>query len=174
MVYFILNKDSNHVKIGYSKNPTLRIKTLQTGSSNRLELIAILKGTIKEEKFLQKKFNKYHINNEWFEYNENIREFIKYLDYNNLSTDYILTFFKLMNLTNIELYEVFKLGIHYKSYFEKYLLEKYSNYFNPNGIIDEKNKIIKEIFINKLDYQRLIDDINSYRNDINEILINNS
>lgn len=172
MVYFILNKDLNHVKIGYSKNPSLRIKTLQTASSHKLEIIAVLKGTIKEEKFLQKNFNKYHIKNEWFEYNYDIKEFIKYLDYDNVNTGYILTFFKLINLTTIELYEVFKLGIYYKSYFEKYLVEKYSNYFNEI-IIEDKNILIREIYNNKIDYQRVIDDLNSHRNDINEIFLNN-
>jgi hypothetical protein len=69
-VYFI-QKNSGAVKIGVSSDLESRIKTLQTGNSEQLKIIAKLPFTSRKqaydfEKFLHKKFEKHKLSGEWF------------------------------------------------------------------------------------------------------------
>lgn len=79
-VYFILNKNDNTVKIGYTKNnPIKRLKQLQTGSSNNLELLYYFNvDSIATEKYLHRyfDFDRVRDNGEWFNYSDNIRNWI--------------------------------------------------------------------------------------------------
>lgn len=66
MIYIISN--SNYLKIGKSRNPTKRLKSLQTGSSKRLTLEACFR-TIDDhiaEKKLHKYFAEKKSHGEWF------------------------------------------------------------------------------------------------------------
>ncbi len=45
MIYFIRNEETNKIKIGYSKDPEERLRTLQTGSSGKLTLLLAIEGT---------------------------------------------------------------------------------------------------------------------------------
>lgn len=69
-VYFIreITPDSNRVKIGKSTNVLKRMKTLQTGNSNKLEIVALIptRNTSYVELCMHKKFAEYNIHSEWF------------------------------------------------------------------------------------------------------------
>jgi predicted GIY-YIG superfamily endonuclease len=68
-LYLIKNIDNSTYKIGVSKNPSTRIKQLQTGNASKLEIIHIFKTTFpyKIESSLHRKYSLQNIHNEWFE-----------------------------------------------------------------------------------------------------------
>lgn len=77
MVYFAQDLENYKVKIGFTTDYQTRLKALQTGSPNVLEMVLVLKGGTAYEKVLHKKFKKYNFRGEWFTYCEEIRDFIK-------------------------------------------------------------------------------------------------
>ena len=80
MIYFISN--GTYTKIGKADNPEKRIKELQTGCPETLEIKLVIDGDEEKENMLHKALNKYRVRGEWFkidfEYNENIIEEIIY------------------------------------------------------------------------------------------------
>lgn len=66
MIYFILDKSTDLVKIGYSKNPVQRLKQLQTGNGQSLELLYSIVGDRNYEAFLDKFFDACRVHGEWF------------------------------------------------------------------------------------------------------------
>lgn len=66
-VYFIRNKETKAIKIGYSVNPKKRIKQLSTGSSSVLDLIYVIEGSKDVEYFLHRYFASERVNLEWFD-----------------------------------------------------------------------------------------------------------
>ena len=81
-IYFILNCDSQAIKIGIAKNVKRRLKSLQTSSPSELKLL----GTIKEnnvnkarklEQSLHKRFKKLCIRGEWFKAKAELLQYIK-------------------------------------------------------------------------------------------------
>ncbi len=66
MIYLITNRENNCAKIGCADLPKKRLNELQTATHCRLVLEAVIKGNIKDEHALHKKFSKFHILNEWF------------------------------------------------------------------------------------------------------------
>lgn len=86
-VYFILDREMDRVKIGYTrKDPNKRLKQLQTGSSSELELLYYVEANgFNTERYLQRLFNGLKIHGEWFEYGYHIKHWImnnKYLKEN--------------------------------------------------------------------------------------------
>lgn len=82
MVYFIT--DSNHIKIGYTKNDVRkRLKQLQTSNPNKLFLLGYIEGDKNVEKTLHKKFSSSIIrqNGEWFSPTQDL---LDYINTNNL------------------------------------------------------------------------------------------
>jgi hypothetical protein len=79
MIYFIQNPSDQKIKIGYSSNPNIRKRQLQTGSSSNIshKLLLVLPGGRKREKDLHQNFYNYHSHNEWFEPTQEIFDFIK-------------------------------------------------------------------------------------------------
>lgn len=80
MVYLILCPKTRTCKIGYASVPENRLCQLQTGNPFALELVATIPGEIVDEKLLHKKFEKYKLKGEWFEYNSEIKEHFKVQD----------------------------------------------------------------------------------------------
>lgn len=78
VIYFILDTYSSAVKIGYTtiKGLRRRLQTLQTGAPYELRLLGALWGDKKIEKEIHKKFKHSHIRGEWFEYSEEIEDYI--------------------------------------------------------------------------------------------------
>lgn len=76
-IYFF-RAEKEAIKIGYSKNGIEgRKRAVQTGNHRKIKLIGSIPGGISLEKRIQKKFKKYHLHGEWFEYNIEIAEFPK-------------------------------------------------------------------------------------------------
>jgi hypothetical protein len=74
-VYFILDRDSNALKIGKANNFQERLDDLQVGNPNDLEIIHHIQCTssdhsIQLEGQLHKKYEQLHMRGEWFRYNE--------------------------------------------------------------------------------------------------------
>ena len=81
-IYFILNYDSQAVKIGIAKNVKRRLASLQTSSPSKLELLGIIKtksvnNARKIEKSLHEKFAENRIRGEWFKTNVELLDYIK-------------------------------------------------------------------------------------------------
>ena len=69
-VYFAF--DGRCVKIGHSKDPKKRVRSISTISNTPLELIRLEPGGRKLEKWFHKKFKHLQSSNEWFWYSEEL------------------------------------------------------------------------------------------------------
>ncbi len=76
-VYFIQNLSTGNIKIGKSKNPSYRLKELQTGNDGKLVLMATVSEKYYTEEHLHLLFHHFRLNGEWFKYNEQLQSFIK-------------------------------------------------------------------------------------------------
>lgn len=65
-VYFLHNPETDTIKIGYSKNPKRRIRSLQTANSAELETLKIVEGDEGYERSLHRQFSHLRIRGEWF------------------------------------------------------------------------------------------------------------
>jgi len=74
-IYFIRCLDA--VKIGYSKNPKLRLQALQTANPNKLELLYSFPAFKKWEESIHEDLSNLRINGEWFKYTEEVDTYIK-------------------------------------------------------------------------------------------------
>jgi hypothetical protein len=66
VIYFIRDHAAGRVKIGYSADPWKRFTGLQTGSSSRLVLEAVVAGEKDDEKALHARFKDRRDRGEWF------------------------------------------------------------------------------------------------------------
>lgn len=66
MIYFIQSGTDGPIKIGYSQDPTNRLKQLQTGSPKKLKLLCAVEGGFELERRLHDSLCQYHLNNEWY------------------------------------------------------------------------------------------------------------
>lgn len=81
-IYFILNYDSQAVKIGIAKNVKRRLASLQTSSPSELELLGTIKAmSVNDareiEKLLHERFDRDRIRGEWFKANVELLNYIK-------------------------------------------------------------------------------------------------
>src|SRR5438067_407003 len=67
IVYFIQSKNGGPIKIGLSRRPVKRLKSLQIGRHDELQIVAQAQGTLADERGLHSKFAKYRLQGEWFE-----------------------------------------------------------------------------------------------------------
>jgi hypothetical protein len=79
-IYLIQNLETSRYKIGISKNPTKRIKTLQTGSGEELKLINTYEtpNARKIESILHNIYESKRTIGEWFEIS--LTEEVKFID----------------------------------------------------------------------------------------------
>lgn len=81
-IYFIINPDSQAIKIGKAKNVFKRLKDLQTGSPAELKLLKIIdvragkEAREREEQFHQK-FQHLRLIGEWFRYDGDLQHFLQ-------------------------------------------------------------------------------------------------
>ena len=70
-VYAIRESETGRIKLGISKDPMARMAQLQTGNSQRLQLVAYRKANqgLKDERNLHRKADEYHVRGEWFNRN---------------------------------------------------------------------------------------------------------
>lgn len=65
-VYVIKNLATGAYKVGISKNPEQRLKSLQAGSDGELNLIGYKQGTFQDEASIHKRLADKNIRSEWF------------------------------------------------------------------------------------------------------------
>tara|TARA_B100000212_G_C27355295_1_gene525577 strand:+ start:1167 stop:1463 length:297 start_codon:yes stop_codon:yes gene_type:complete len=68
-LYIIQSDFTGMIKIGRSKNPSKRLKQLQTGNPNKLKLIASFKEMGWREKLIHENLKQFRKEGEWFDYN---------------------------------------------------------------------------------------------------------
>lgn len=94
MIYFI-RSGNTHIKIGYSADPQLRLKELQTGCPAKLHLQATMEGTFQTEKGLHELLGHLRQRGEWFRYTDEIKWFIRAVKENpkelNIKTLYMIS-----------------------------------------------------------------------------------
>lgn len=83
-IYFILNEDSNAIKIGRAKDLAKRMNALQTSSPVKLRLIKSVqveggKEAHELEQLLHRQFNEIRLAGEWFKAEANLLEYINQL-----------------------------------------------------------------------------------------------
>lgn len=68
-IYLILNEDNGHIKVGIGKNPSKRVKQLQTGSSAKLTVIykRLVEKASVIEKNIHADYHLFRISGEWFD-----------------------------------------------------------------------------------------------------------
>jgi hypothetical protein len=77
-VYFV-QAGKNHIKIGSAFNPIERIRTLQTGCPDFLNLLGVIPSYVfrRRETDLHELFSKWRVDGEWFEPSYDILDYIK-------------------------------------------------------------------------------------------------
>lgn len=75
-IYFVYSSSMKAIKIGFSFDTMKRLKTLQTSSSCKLELLARASGTVKDERALHKSFSTIRLHGEWFKDRAHLRKYI--------------------------------------------------------------------------------------------------
>jgi hypothetical protein len=68
-IYAIRSGRSNLIKIGFSVEPRGRLKELQTGSPDKLELLQAWPGTRSDERRIHRFLRKNRVHGEWFQVN---------------------------------------------------------------------------------------------------------
>jgi len=76
-LYVIFDTVNKSLKIGRSKNPKSRLAALQLSTSNKLELLRIVKGQGEMERPVHQKFASKRLASEWFEDCKEIRDYFK-------------------------------------------------------------------------------------------------
>lgn len=79
MIYFILNSNTNTVKIGHTKQDVnKRLTNLQSANSEPLVLLKTIDGDVNFEKELHLRFKKYKKIGEWFIFSDELKTYIDY------------------------------------------------------------------------------------------------
>lgn len=76
LIYFIQNKETKNIKIGYSVNTLNRLSSGQSFSAEDLILLVEIEGVTKDEKALHKRFSHLRIKREWFKPGQDLLEYI--------------------------------------------------------------------------------------------------
>lgn len=79
-VYFIVSPATRTVKIGVAIDTRRRLRELQTGNADQLELRAVIAGDRSVEASLHARFRKYYVRGEWFAFTGDLAEFVARLD----------------------------------------------------------------------------------------------
>lgn len=78
MIYFIADVELLHVKIGFTRKDLYRrVAELQTGNPLKLIVMAIMPGTMQDERNLHRKFDHCRKYGEWFEIRNDLKEYIE-------------------------------------------------------------------------------------------------
>ena len=79
VIYFLEAEGVSVIKIGFTENMQNRVSKLQLTSPVKLTLLKTVKGTLGTEQTLLRVFQKHRLHGEWFDADENLREFIRLL-----------------------------------------------------------------------------------------------
>lgn len=76
-IYFIQAGETGKVKIGFTQfKPEERLRRLQSGSSERLRLLYVISGTLKQEREIHRKFTSDNVGGEWFTLSEELSKYM--------------------------------------------------------------------------------------------------
>lgn len=75
-IYFIEAEGAQRIKIGYSKNPDRRLRSLSTGSPMPLRLLAQIPGNQADESKIQRQFAELRLEGEWFYATAQLRDYV--------------------------------------------------------------------------------------------------
>ncbi len=79
IVYFIREVGTELVKVGKSVNPEKRLKSLQTGTPHKLELVHTVNSIKYNESWFHDILSKFHISGEWYQLDDlTMNEIINY------------------------------------------------------------------------------------------------
>lgn len=73
-IYVVGNRAKSICKIGYSKYPFSRLKSIQVGCPYPITIIALYEGSKETEKKLHNKFKKLKLSGEWFSLEGDLKE----------------------------------------------------------------------------------------------------
>jgi hypothetical protein len=76
VVYFVQAISGGPIKIGVSRNLGSRLASLQGAHAEQLVVLRTIRGTIREEAFLHRKFAALHMSGEWFRPDTTLLAFI--------------------------------------------------------------------------------------------------
>jgi hypothetical protein len=76
-VYFIEAVGLGRVKIGYSSDPTRRLRELNTASPTELIIFRSMPGNEQMEKDIHARFSHHRIKHEWFNFDDEIKDYAK-------------------------------------------------------------------------------------------------
>lgn len=76
-VYFIQGYCGGAIKIGYSKEPETRLKSLQTGYPDTLRILLLVPGSEKTEQYFHMKFEIYKLQGEWYKPDQVLLDYIE-------------------------------------------------------------------------------------------------
>lgn len=65
-IYFIRGECGGIINVGYSKNPEIRLKELQTGCPDTLKILLLIPGDVSTKDEIYHKFEKQKLIGEWF------------------------------------------------------------------------------------------------------------
>jgi len=89
MIYFLEDKISNAIKIGYTKNMKQRFRAHDGSNPNRLIILKTIHGEKELEKLLHFRFNHIRKKKEWFRNTDELKGFISNIDINVQHLKYI-------------------------------------------------------------------------------------
>ena len=75
---YLIKHQNGLTKIGYSKTPKLREKTLQA-EDPRLKMVAVKSGSMRQEKKLHRVFSEKRIRGEWFNLSDREIELMRFV-----------------------------------------------------------------------------------------------
>lgn len=73
-VYFV--SDGQFVKIGWTADWRQRMTTIQSANPNKLQILAVCRGSTYRELALHRRFEKHHTQGEWHRLDQEIRDYI--------------------------------------------------------------------------------------------------
>lgn len=76
-VYFVADRNGDHVKIGVSHDPDKRLSSLQTGNRDKLHLLAVVEGDSSLEQEYHERFKHLRRSGEWFALAPELTNFIQ-------------------------------------------------------------------------------------------------
>lgn len=79
-IYFVADEKDKHIKIGRTRDVKSRVGQLKTSNPYKLHIVKVIRGTDVQELDIHKMFQVYRVNGEWFEFNEEIRNYIDTLN----------------------------------------------------------------------------------------------
>jgi mRNA-degrading endonuclease YafQ of YafQ-DinJ toxin-antitoxin module len=83
-VYFLQSEIGGPIKIGTAINAKKRLKEIQAVNPYKIEIVALIRGSYKEEKKFHKSFKEHRLHGEWFEPVESLNKLVKNLGICNM------------------------------------------------------------------------------------------